>query len=224
MDTELTDPPANHLTLGPDFVFSRNREKGKASRDRISGCTMLDPTESELLANVARGDTEAFGQLYDRLAGPLFSLAMKILRDPASAEDVVQEVFVQVWGKASAYDATLGRPLTWALTLVRNRAIDRLRATQRGQRLMDAAADEHAVSGAVAEAPGHSLLNEETARLVRTALTRLGPEQRQTIELAYFGGLTQTEIAAALQTPLGTVKARTRRGMLQLREDLEFVL
>ena len=185
---------------------------------------MNESMEAGLLANVAKGDTEAFGQLYDRFAHVLFSLAVRILRDTAAAEDVVQEVFLQIWEKASAYDPQLGRPLTWAVTLARNRAIDRLRASQCRQRLLDATAEEQAATKVVGDPPENWVLREETARMVRGALAKLAPEQRQAIELAFFGGMSQTEIAAAMHTPLGTIKARIRRGMLELRESLEAVL
>jgi RNA polymerase sigma-70 factor (ECF subfamily) len=187
----------------------------------ISDTLPSDAPETELLARVAGGDAEAFSQLYDRLAGVLFSIAMRILRDAHAAEDVVQEAFVQIWAKAGSYDSRLGKPVTWAITLLRNKAIDRLRASQRGHRLMEAATAEHLASENLHEAPTAMLLSEETARAVRVAMAKLAPEQKQAIEMAFFSGLTQTEIAAALQAPLGTVKARIRRGMLELREALE---
>jgi len=180
-----------------------------------------DAPETELLARVAGGDTEAFSQLYDRLANVLFSVAVQILNDAHAAEDAVQEVFVQIWAKAGTYDPRLGKPMTWAVTLLRNKAIDRLRAAQRGHRLVEAATAEQLADEKFHEAAIDSLLGKETARAVRGAVARLAPEQKQAIELAFFSGLTQTEIAATLQAPLGTVKARIRRGMLELREVLE---
>jgi len=180
-----------------------------------------DTPEIELLARVASGDAEAFSQLYDRLANVLFSVAVQILNDAHAAEDAVQEVFVQIWAKAGTYDPRLGKPMTWAVTLLRNKAIDRLRAAQRGHRLVEAATAEQLADEKFHEAAIDSLLGKETARAVRGAVARLAPEQKQAIELAFFSGLTQTEIAATLQAPLGTVKARIRRGMLELREVLE---
>ena len=180
-----------------------------------------DTPEIELLARVAGGDTEAFSQLYDRLAGVLFSIAVRILHDAHEAEDVVQEVFVQIWGKAGAYDPRLGKPMTWAITLLRNKAIDRLRASQRAHRLVEAATAEQLADETFYEAPNARLLVLETARAVRVAVAQLVPEQKQAIEMAFFGGFTQTEIAATLQAPLGTVKARIRRGMQELRDAIE---
>ena len=182
---------------------------------------MADLTELELLARVAGGDTAAFAQLYDLLAGVLFSIAVKILRDEHTAEDVVQEVFIQIWEKAGKYNAQLGKPTTWAVTMLRNKAIDRLRATQRGQRLIEAATGEQEVAGVIHALPPAEGLGDETAQTVRLAVARLAPEQKQAIELAFFSGLTQTEIAEVLRTPLGTVKARIRRGMIELRNTIE---
>ena len=187
----------------------------------ISDTLPSDAPETELLARVAGGDTEAFSQLYDRLAGVLFSIAVRILRDTHAAEDVVQEAFVQIWAKAGSYDSRLGKPATWAITLLRNKAIDRLRASQRGHRLMEAAMAEQLADETFHDASYVPLLGKETARVVRVAMAKLAPEQKQAIEMAFFSGLTQTEIAVALQAPLGTVKARIRRGMLELREALE---
>ncbi|MBI5386904.1 MAG: sigma-70 family RNA polymerase sigma factor [Verrucomicrobia bacterium] len=177
--------------------------------------------DAELLRAVARGDEAALSQLYDRLARILLSVAVRILRDPAAAEDVLQDVFVLIWEKAATYDPRLGKPLTWAVTLTRNKSVDRLRAAQRAGRFVEAATAEMEGDGVVAPAAGEELLSEETASLVRSALMQLPAEQRQAIELAFFGGLTQTEIAAVLRAPLGTVKARIRRGLVQMREALE---
>jgi RNA polymerase sigma-70 factor (ECF subfamily) len=180
--------------------------------------------DEELLSKVARGDAEAFGQVYDRFGGVLFALLLRMVRDAGAAEDLLQEVFLQIWEKAKSYDPRLGKPLGWAVALARNRAIDRLRAEARGQRLLNEVAVEQAAHGVSPENCFGDLLGGETAGLVRAALARLPAEQRQSIEMAFFGGLSQSEIAAALQVPLGTVKARIRRGMLQLRESLRKVL
>jgi len=177
--------------------------------------------ELALLARIARGDAMAFGEIYDRFAGVLFGLAVRILNNAATAEDVLQEVFVQIWEKAPTYDPQLGKPLTWAVTLTRNRAIDRLRASQRGRKLVEAATQEQHVADEFSSASDEAVVSREMAGRVRGALSELPADQRQAIELAYFSGLTQTEAAAALNAPLGTVRARIRRGMLQLRDSLE---
>ena len=188
---------------------------------------MNDPAAQEqerdnaLLGRIGGGDRAAFSEFYDRYSTLLFSIAVKILGDQKEAEDVLQEVFVQIWEKAGTFDPRLGRPAGWAATLVRNRAIDRIRASQRRSRLLDQATAELApVAG---ESPGanESVFGREKSGLVRTAVAGLPDEQRQAIELAFFGGLTQNEISDRLREPLGTIKARIRRGMLRLRDQLE---
>ena len=182
---------------------------------------MQEAAEIELLTRVAAGDMDAFGTLYDRFAGPMFSLAIQILNDGAAAEDVVQEACVQMWEKAATYNAALGKPLTWAVTLVRNRAIDRLRASARRHKLAEALANELEPFDPGQPGAADELIGGETAAAIRAALVRVPAEQRQAIEMAYFVGLSQTEIATALGLPLGTVKARIRRGMIAMREFLD---
>ena len=184
--------------------------------------------EIELLENTGRGDRDSFRQLHTRYAGVLFSTAYQVLNDQAEAEDVMQDVFVQIWDKAKLYDRTRGKPLTWALTLTRNKSIDRLRSAQRRHRLKDEVEKETSVSeqrgAGGAQAGGDSVERVyalEKNRIVRSAVLQLSTEQRQAIEMAFFGGLTQNEIAHKLDEPLGTVKARIRRGMIKLKDIIE---
>ena len=177
----------------------------------------------DLLRRIAAGDSGALGQFYDSHAPTLFALACRILTDAKEAEDVLQDVFLQLWNRAAAFDSAQGRPLAWVLTLTRNKAIDRLRATKRRQsRLVPETETE-----TVEDYPSPSISAPDAARaseqgeLVRSALAGLPGDQRRAIELAFFDGLTQTEIAAVLNEPLGTIKARIRRGMLKLRTELE---
>src|SRR5262245_21695039 len=131
--------------------------------------------EAELLAQIARGDKEAFSDLYDRFAGVLFGLAARILNnDTTAAEDVLQEVFLQIWQKAASYDSQLGKPLTWAVTLTRNKAIDRLRAANRGLRFVEAAIGEQETE--IAAGSDDAVISEETARQVRAALSEIPTE------------------------------------------------
>ena len=177
--------------------------------------------ELELLARVAKRERAAFEQLYDRYANILYATAMKFLKEDADAQDVVQDVFIQIWDKAKLYDPAKGKPLTWALTLTRNRSIDRIRAIQRRTRLRDdfeketvgdeSAGIREALSGVDAG---------EKSQILRDAVGQLSPQQRRVIELAFFGGLTQSEVAEKLGEPLGTVKARARRGLMKLKEIL----
>jgi RNA polymerase sigma-70 factor (ECF subfamily) len=181
-----------------------------------------DETDARLLRQVASGDREAFSQLYDRFSGPLYGAALQILRDAAEAQDVVHDAFVSLWEKAAAFETSRGSAFAWAMTLVRNRAIDRLRMRRRRTELLADSAPEdlgyagdfHAFTG------GDSAALDDNARLVRAAVAALPPEQQKALELAFFSGLTQEEIARKLREPLGTVKARIRRGLLKLREAL----
>ena len=177
--------------------------------------------ELDLLARITKRERAAFEQLYTRYSNILYATAMKFLKEDADAQDVVQDVFIQIWDKAKLYDPAKGKPLTWALTMTRNRSIDRIRAIQRRTRLRDdfekeTVADE---SAGIREALSGVDASERT-QILRDAVGRLSPEQRKVIELAFFGGLTQSEIADRLGEPLGTVKARARRGLMKLKELL----
>lgn len=182
--------------------------------------SIQEASDLDLMARVASLDRAAFGQIYDRYAGLLFSVALRVLRHDKDAEDVVQEVFLQIWNKAASYDSALGQPSSWFVTMVRHRAIDRLRSVRRRYEVV------HEISEADPEhMDSASWLPEvegaERSIAVKSALQKLPAEQRESIEFAFFGGLTHEEIAARLAQPLGTIKARIRRGMLKLRDSLE---
>jgi RNA polymerase sigma-70 factor (ECF subfamily) len=170
---------------------------------------MAESRAHGLLQRLARGDRAALGDLYDLYAGLVHGLALRVLRDASEAEDVVQEVFMQVWRQAGRYDPVRGRPEAWVCTMARTRALDRLR--QRASRREDPSE---------AAPPRSEVPVPETALAVRAALGALSDEQRKAVELAYFDGLTQTEIARRLGEPLGTIKTRIRTGMMRLREAL----
>lgn len=175
------------------------------------------------MQRVVRQDREALGELYDAVSVPLFSLALRMLADHQEAEDVTHELFVQIWQKADRYDPDLGTPLQWAVRMLRNRCIDRLRARQRRNLVVaPPGSSETEVIEAVAAAPTaeDGMVGEEAAR-VRSAVAALPADQRQALEMAFFSGLSHHEIALELNQPLGTVKARIRRGMLKLRDTLE---
>lgn len=178
--------------------------------------------EVELLRRVGQGDRDSFAQLYDRFASAVFSAAYRIVNNQQAAEDVLQEVFLQVWEKAALYDPARGKPLTWAITLTRNKAIDRLRATQRRGRLQNSLEQD---AGASEPFEGRNSFDAvdllEKGKLVGEALHKLPSEQREALELAFFSGLTQSEIAEHLGEPLGTIKARIRRGMMKLKSLLD---
>lgn len=178
------------------------------------------PDDARLLAAVARRDEAAFAELYDRLSRPVFSLIVRIVRSRAEAEEVLQEAFWQVWERAPDYDAELGSAFCWIVTVARRKAIDRLRANSRHlQRIEDAHEARHDDEFATPVAL-EALAAGERAAAVRGALARLGVEERRAIALAFFDGLTHEEIATALRAPVGTIKARIRRGLLKLRPVL----
>jgi len=171
--------------------------------------SMPEPHPHALLRRLAAGDHAALGEFYDLYAGLANGLALRILRDTSEAEDVVQEVFVQVWRQAARFDPNRGSPEAWLCTMARSRALDRLRRrTSRREEPGDA-------SPPSTEAP-----KTEEALAVRKALEGLSGDQRRALELAYYEGLTQSEIAARLGEPLGTIKTRIRTAMIRLREVL----
>ena len=177
-------------------------------------------SDTELVRATARGDEKSFAALYDRYGSILFGLLLRILHSRPEAEDVLQEVFLQVWQRAADFDDTRGRPFTWLVTLARSRAIDRLRANESRSRTATTAAREVPVEEATDSDAIDEVLRSEQGEMVRRALSELPVEQRRALILAYFEGLTQSEIAARLGEPLGTIKTRTRAGLIKLRDLL----
>jgi len=177
--------------------------------------------DRETVQRVAEGDAAALAAIYDQHGRAVFGLALRVLGDQHDAEDVVQEVFAQAWSQARRYDAERGSVASWLLTITRSRAIDRLRARRSGPDTAPSAAGQ-----ALVELPDTALgvdqlvVSAESATRLRQAMTALPHLQRVAIELAYFEGLTQTEIAARLEQPLGTIKTRIRTGLHRLREAL----
>jgi len=175
------------------------------------------PTESpvRLIEQIARGDREAFGRFYDRYASLVFTFAMRLLRQRSDAEDLLQEVFLQAWRQAGGYSEERGSPEAWIITITRSRAIDKLRSIRRRERSFVSVGDP---VGAELEGKVESEVKGSEAKLiVNSAMAQLSDSQRKVLELAYFDGLTQSEIAARLGEPLGTVKTRMRAGIQRLR-------
>jgi RNA polymerase sigma-70 factor (ECF subfamily) len=173
-------------------------------------------SDEGLLSLIAGSDDDALAELYDRFGGVAYGLALRILRDDALAQDAVQEAFLAVWRTADRFLAERARASTWVLTIVHRRAVDLVRREDRRRAEPLESAPEPAAAESV----------EETAelgfqrRVVQEALRRLPPEQRQALELGYYGGLTQSELAERLDAPLGTIKSRMFTGLARLRELL----
>ena len=172
-----------------------------------------------LIEQTAQGDEASLAALYDGTSAQVHGLVLRIVRDPAIAEEVTEDVYLQVWRQAVQYDAARGGPISWLLTVARSRAIDRVRS--RRTELERSAPISEAMTHA-SEEPGPEELSQlgQRSRLVRAALTSLGPDQRVVLELAYFRGMSHSEIAAHLDEPLGTVKTRIRLAMARTRQLL----
>ena len=181
-----------------------------------------DPSrDTALIERIRNADRTAFMTFYDRFSPLLFSVAARVLGDRKEAEDVLQEVMLTIWNKSGEYDPQLGSLSSWAVALTRNKALDRLRARTRRLRLIEEVAIMAEESGAASSPSANDVIHgRERAEMLRAAMKDLPTEQRMAIELAFFTGMSQTDIATRLQQPLGTVKARIRRGMLRLREQL----
>jgi RNA polymerase sigma-70 factor, ECF subfamily len=173
---------------------------------------------ASLIRQAAHRDREAFSQLYDQFSSLVYTFAMRMLRVPHDAEDLLQEVFVQIWHQADRYSEDRGSPEAWIMNITRSRAIDKLRSKRRMEKSFVLTDDP-----ARAESPANvesSAVESETKLTVNSALASLPEVQRRVLELAYFDGLSQTEIADRLKEPLGTVKTRMRSGMQRLRDML----
>jgi RNA polymerase sigma-70 factor (ECF subfamily) len=171
----------------------------------------------DLIRQMAAGDRQAFALFYDRHAPVVFPLILRIVVQRADASDVLQEVFWEAWRDAGSYDSARGSPEAWMVTRARTRAIDRVRATRRRSKTFVAPLDD-IVAAAPGDPPDDPAERAEDRGTIRSALARLPEAQREVIELAYYVGLTQTEIADRLKQPLGTVKTRIRLGLERLRE------
>ena len=178
--------------------------------------------EALLIERIARGDERALAELYDRYARILFSLIARILRDPRDAEDVLQDVFLQVWRIADRFDPARGNAYRWLVTLARSRSIDRTRSKSFSHPRRAEVSLETTETATEPLAPSQldAVLMLERGDIVRRALASIPREQIEVMELAYFLGHTQTEIARELQIPLGTVKSRLRQGLSKLRTRL----
>jgi len=199
------------------------------------------PSDARLVEQVAAGDEQAFAQIYDRSSKAVLGVVMRLLGDRHAAEEVVQETYLVLWNKAERFNPALGSLLGWLAAIARNRATDRLRAAGRrpvvvglGARSddddradafdLDVARGQPVAAAAFDQDPAEAAVRQWTRGVVRDALARSPADERLALELAYYGGLSQSEIAERLGWPLGTVKTRTRRALARLRGELADVL
>jgi RNA polymerase sigma-70 factor (ECF subfamily) len=215
------------LQFSRAFVAPIRRWSGPGHFSRMTGSEEIDSAEKRASANaalirrMAGGDRDALAELYDNLAKPLYATARHILNDAAEAQDVVHDVFLSLWENAKSFDTERGAAFSWAVTLTRNRSIDRLRTRANRARLLGNSIPDDLGYAEGGEAGGsHQADLGDRAVAVRSAMAELPPEQQKALELAFFSGLTQKEIAEKLSEPIGTVKARIRRGLIKLRDSL----
>lgn len=195
MDSQSSDLPLSVKSLSPDL------------------------SDVDLLLVLRNGHTQALGMIYDRYSRLVYSLAFKILANAEEAEDVTQEIFVSLWQR-NAYNPARGSLSSFLTTMTRSRSIDRLRS--RGSRYRFLQRWEGIVQSETAMAtPLEQVSMGERSQIIRAALEQLAPNERQVLEIAYYGGLSQSEIAESLNIPLGTVKTRSRQGLLKLRQALQ---
>ena len=206
--------------LRPDFGDNSARHAGSSLIERPVRPPEAAADAAGLLARIALRDATALSSLYDLTAGAVYGVCCRILRDPSDAEEVTGDVFLQVWQKTSRFDPGRGAALTWLLTLARSRAIDRLRSRGAARR-HETGLDDGDDSPSSDPGPEARSSLAQRAALVRNALADLPDEQREVLELAYFEGLTHSEIAERLAQPLGTAKSRIRLALAHLRRSLE---
>lgn len=177
-----------------------------------------DRVLSRAFARVQSGDQQAFSVVYDELAPKIFGVVKRVLRDPAMSEEVTQEVFVEIWQQSSRFDPSRASLATWALTMARRRAVDRVRREQSQRNRVEALAGQRGESSVE---PGQTVVDEMEAGAVRDVLLQLPLDQREVLVLSFLEGMAHGEIADRLELPLGTVKGRVRGGLKKLRAGLE---
>ena len=199
----------------PKRVATVVRLRGDRGRRGVMGRNLEHLSDEALVALVARGDENALAATYDRFSRIAYGLALRVLRDSALAQDAVQDAFLAVWRGAAGFDPARAKPSTWILTIVHRRAVDLVRREdrRRGEPLESA-------PQAVGETTEHEAELRDKRRVVQDALRQLPDEQREAIELAYYGGYTQSELAERLGQPLGTIKSRMFAGLSRLRDLL----
>lgn len=201
----------------------RDQERVKLASNNPNACLPVDISDAELMVQLAAGNPAAMDLLYDRYNRPVYSFAYRMLGDREHAEDLLQEVFLRAWRRGSRFSETRGSLISWLLSITHNMAIDELRKQQRRPRKADSSEPEMLLSSIQdsAEPVEMQAVWADHQRVVRHALEDLPGSQRQVLEMAYFSGLTQREIAEQLDAPLGTVKTRMRLGLRKLQESVD---
>jgi RNA polymerase sigma-70 factor (ECF subfamily) len=217
----VENPRADESMNKPQFVASTGEKPVAAVEASVAPVT-CEPDWTATIKRVAEGDQSALTLFYDSTNKLAFGLVLRVLNDRALAEEVLLDVYMQVWRQAVRYDDRRGTPLSWLMTIARSRAIDRLRSGKQ-ERLRNEPIDATGRLMALTPSPQDTTVASERQEFVRAALDTLTPEQREVIELAYYLGMSHSEIAVKLGQPLGTVKTRTRLGMMKLREKLKTV-
>lgn len=192
-----------------------NEPAGVPSQEGAPGGVDLVP----VLRRCARGDENAFAEFYDATAARAWGLALRVLRNRAHAEEVVQEAYLQTWRQSGRFDPARGTPASWFLTIVHRAAVDRVRSAEASARRDQSYADQNQTTPD-ADATAAAVLGSLEARRVHAALNALTPVQREAVELAYWGGYTHTEVAGILDIPVGTAKTRIRDGLIRLRDTM----
>src|SRR5258708_7124776 len=202
-------------TLTSDVAWTdliRSVQGDNGDRNQSRACGMTSPAQESdnqfdagLIHRVAEGDDSAFNDLYKRFSGPLYGMAYRMMNDAKEAEDVLQEGFTYIWRKAATYDANRSSPFAWAVMITRNKAIDRLRVRQRIEKLREKVTVEEAFYQDKDETSANEPTLRERGTLVRSALLEIPEEQRQALELSFFGGVTHEQIAERADTPLCTL-------------------
>ena len=219
---------ASHAGVSPATSLALAKPQTKQALAVLPGSLPMtshfaskDEIDPAVIRRVAEGDCAAFERLYDAFSGILYSLALRMLERPEDTEELVQEVFTKIWSDAVNYDPRRGAPLAWAITITRHKAIDKIRATSRRLRVYEAAEGEAKSNPSPGIQPALEAEHSESAKAVRDSLGTLPPEVRESIELAFFGGLSHSQIAEKLSVSITTVKSRIRRAMMQLRQTLK---
>jgi RNA polymerase sigma-70 factor, ECF subfamily len=220
MSLETEEPPARILSGAWTIDVARASSAGSGEDGRSLDYVVA--SDERLIGLLGRRDVKALEALYDRYGDYVYSVSLRVVGDVQLAEDIAQEVFLRLWRRPDLFDAARGRFVTWLLSIARNRAIDERRS--RGRRFRHetppGVASEELLASVPAADPGDTAVMSDDRIVVQRALSSLPPEQRLAIELAYFGGYTQQEIAYGLHQPLGTVKTRIRLGLQKLRAVL----